>query len=202
MTFRPTWSLLPLASVVALAGCPSETVTPDAARAPDAFMALDAFTAEDAFASPDAVEFDAGTDAAAPSDAGRDAPFARPDALMVDGGLDCMYVPVDEVVVKCGTAYRFVNQFQSERRDCPTFHGFTLEGPRYATAAEAIASDASCDASCIYDFAMSVSRVYCGRRTGYETLTAVGCADLYRFTEGYYDSVESHDAMHPCPPMP
>lgn len=199
MTFSRTSSLLSLASALALVGCPSPSASPDAARVPDAFVALDAPISEpDAF-----VPGDAGTDAFTPSDAGRDAPLPMPDALVTDAGVDCMYVPIDEVVVKCDGRYRFVNHFQSDRgAACPPFYGFTLEGPHYATSEEAIASDATCETRCIYTFAMSVSRIYCGHRSGYETLTAPGCAEIFRFSEGYFDSVESHDAMHPCPPVP
>ena len=193
MTSRPTWSLVSLTSIAALAGCPSPTATPDAARASDAFVTVDVFTASDAFTpSPDAL---------ASIDAGPDT-FVAPDAGMPDAAAGCTYDGIDEVVVKCGGAYRFATLFRERGMACPDFYSFTPEGPRFASYAEVIASDATCDARCIYDFAISVSRVYCGRRTGYERLTATGCADIYRFSEGTFDSVESHDAMYPCPPVP
>ena len=47
--------------------------------------------------------------------------------------------------------------------------------------------------ACVYDFATSVSRVYCDRRAGYETLTATGCATLFRFPEGDYMHARSAD---------
>ena len=155
---------------------------------------------------------DAGVDAA-PGDAGD----AR-DAALIDAGefsdaatgtdastpaLDagaCDYVAVDEVVVRCDARYVFVSRFQSDAPGCAPFHGFGPAGPRFADAASAIASDPTCEPMCQWRFATSVSRIYCGRRSGYETLSAPdpACADLYRFAEGYFASVEEHDAAYPC----
>jgi hypothetical protein len=159
----------------------------------------------------DAAPPDAGSDAtlddagdvsdAAPNDAGDtlDAATDTDASTPRDAGA-CDYVAVDEVVVLCSTDYAFVSRFVSEVSGCAPFHGFTPSGPRFADTASAIASDASCDPTCQWRFATSVSRIYCGRRSGYETLTAPDptCADLYRFAEGYFASVEEHDAAYPC----
>lgn len=198
MTFRSSLLGLSALSLTAIAACSSATSTPDAARAPDAFTAtLDAFTE-----TPDAPSNDdAGSDAAIEVDASADA-FIRPAdaAPLGDVGFDCNYTAIDEVVVKCGDRYRFVNHFQSDPPDaCPGFYGFTTTGEQYATPQEVIASDPTCSASCVYRFHMSVTRLWCGHRSGYESLRAEGCSDIYRFPEGYYDSVEAHDAMVPCP---
>ena len=199
MTFRPSWFCLSALSLTAIAACSSPTSTPDAARAPDAFPATsDAFTeTRDAPSSTD----DASSDAALAVDAGGDA-FIRPAdaAPLSDVGFDCNYTAIDEVVVKCGDRYRFVNHFQSDPPGaCPSFHGFSPTGEQYATPAEVIASDPTCSARCIYTFHMSVTRLWCGHRSGYESLRAEGCSDIYRFPAGYFDSVEAHDAMVPCP---
>jgi len=160
----------------------------------------------------DAAPPDAGSDAtlddagdvsdAAPNDAG-DTLDAATDTDASTSPLDagaCDYVAVDEVVVRCDMRYVFVSRFQSDVPGCAPFYGFDPGGPRFADTASAIASDASCDPTCQWRFATSVSRIYCGRRSGYETLTAPdpACADLYRFAEGYFASVEEHDAAYPC----
>ena len=143
---------------------------------------------EDASADVDASDIDADT-----SDAGDQ------DAATEDGGPPgCDYVAVEDVVARCDGRYTFVTYFSSTVDGCEPFWGFSLEGPRFEDAASAIGSDPSCDAGCIYDFAMSFSRIYCGRRTGYERLTSEGCPDVYRFDTGWYASVEEHDAAHPC----
>jgi len=151
----------------------------------------------------DAGERDAGGSDAGGSDAGASDAGAvdasSGDAAMADAGLDCAYVAVDEVVVSCGGDYTFVNHFVSELgAACPAFYAFDVDGPRFDGFAPTIASDPTCSSACVYDFATSVSRIYCGRRAGYETLTATGCATLFRFPEGYYMSVEAYDASHPC----
>jgi len=193
MTFRPLLSVL---SIAFIAGCPSTRAT-DAARTPDAFSATpDAFVA-----MPDAlVEFDAFVATVDASDAGSDALRSgdtRDAGPPSDAG--CSYDPIDDVVVKCGDTYRFVTLFREREMTCPDFYGFTPTGPRFASFAAAIASEPTCDASCVYRFSIAVTRLWCGRRSGYDVLRAEGCAQIYRFPAGYYDSVESHDVMVPCP---
>lgn len=139
------------------------------------------------------------------SDAGRDSgasdsggPVDAAPAIDSDVAR-CDYVAVDEVIVQCDGRYTFVNHFTSTVPGCPPFYGFTPDGPHFDSFAAVIASDATCDATCEWHFATSVSRIYCGHRDGYEVLAAEGCADVYRFAEGYFASVEAHDAAHPCP---
>jgi hypothetical protein len=159
----------------------SDAGSVDAGEPPDAGAEIDADTA-DAGDARDAASMD---DAGASDDAGLDA---------------CGYVAVDDVVVRCDMRYVFVSRFQSDTPGCAPFHGFDPGGPRFADTASAIASDASCDPTCQWRFTTSVTRLYCGRRTGYEQLSAPdpSCGDLYRFAEGYFASVEEHDASYPC----
>jgi len=154
----------------------------------------------DAF-TPDADPTDGGGDDAALADAG-DVDLGPSDAGAEDGGgVSCDYVGVDEVIVVCSGDYTFVNHFISTlgAPSCPPFYGFAVGGPRFDGFASAIASNTDCDPTCQYHFATSVTRLYCGRRTGFETLAATGCPDVYRFAEGYYPSVEAHDLANPCP---
>ncbi|MCB9598844.1 MAG: hypothetical protein H6721_07730 [Sandaracinus sp.] len=157
----------------------------------DAGSTVDAGSTEDAGASEDAGLADAGL-----ADAGEDASVqdAGSDAD-VDG---CGYVAEDEVVVRCDGTFTFVNYFTSAVDGCAPFYAFTPDGPRFDDYASVIASTPACDAGCVYDFAVSVMRVYCGRRGGYEVLRADGCEDVYRFDDGWYESVEAYDASHPC----
>ncbi|MEZ4249280.1 MAG: hypothetical protein R3B99_13715 [Polyangiales bacterium] len=161
----------------------------DAGSTFDAGSTADAGSAEDAGSTDDAGLADAGEDATS-QDAGSDAD--------VDAGDGCDYVAVDEVVVRCDGTFTFVNHFTSTVDGCDDFYAFTPDGPRYEDYASVIASNPACDAGCQYRFSTSVSRIYCERRTGYEILRAEGCDDAYRFPEGYYASVEEHDAAHPC----
>jgi hypothetical protein len=162
---------------------------------------VDASSTDDA-STVDASTVDASTDADVADASGTDAETSDAgdrDAAAEDGGPPgCDYVAVEDVVARCDGRYTFVTYFSSTVDDCEPFWGFSLEGPRFEDAASAIGSDPSCDAGCIYDFAMSFSRIYCGRRTGYERLTSEGCPDVYRFDTGWYASVEEHDAAHPC----
>jgi hypothetical protein len=182
-------------SLVLLAGCSGATSSPDAGSAPDTSTGdldagVDAALVEDGGHADVGVRLDAGTDAAAPVDAapGVDADVAR-----------CDYVGVDEVIVQCDGLYTFVSHFTSEVAGCPEFYGFTPDGVHADSFDEAIASDATCNPDCQWRFRTAVDRLYCGHRTGYEVLEADGCDDVYRFPEGYYPSVEAHDAMNPCP---
>lgn len=192
-----------LASIV-VPGCTYPVAATDSGSAVDAATAVDA-NATDAFAGNDAFAgSDAGHDAAAPVDAAMvDAPVDPHDAAM--GGdaniAACTYTAVDEVIVLCGLDYVFVSHFTSGVHGCPAFYAFDPDGAHFTDTASAIASDATCDATCEWHFATSVSRIWCGHRSGFETLTATGagCADIYRFPEGYFPSVEAHDAAVPCP---
>ncbi|MCB9613691.1 MAG: hypothetical protein H6722_14705 [Sandaracinus sp.] len=170
----------------------ADAATADAATADggsDAGSTVDAGSTEDAGANEDAGLADAGEDAAV-QDGGSDAD--------VDGGDGCGYVAVDEVVVRCDGTFTFVNHFLSEVDGCDDFYAFTPDGPRFEDYASVIASNPACDAGCQYHFAVAVMRVYCGRRSGYEVLRADGCEDVYRFDDGWYESVEAYDATHPC----
>lgn len=204
-------SLLALLALT-LAGCPGGTT-----GGSDAGMTTDTGTSDGG--GSDAGASDAGLDAASTPDAGAD--DAGPDAASADAGtMDdafnphdaaapttdagvaaCGYVAVDEVVVRCGTDIVFVSHFTSDMAGCAPFYAFDPAGAHFADTASAIASDATCDATCEWHFATSVSRIYCGHRDGYEVLSATGagCADLYRFAEGYFLSVEAHDTAYPCP---
>ena len=185
-------------SVAALAvGCgDAPGGDPDAGSARDA-GATDAGQGVDASAAGDAGAGDAGTSDASTPDAS-----ASDSGPPVDAGPDCEYVAVDEVIVRCDGDFTFVSHFTSTVAGCdPSFYGFDPRDTHFASSAEAIASDPNCDAGCEWHFATSVSRIYCGHRDGYEVLRADGdgCPDVYRFAEGWYESVEAHDAAHPCP---
>lgn len=194
---RLSFSCLSLC-LVCLAACGGSTSTTDAGT--DAHLSTDA----GADASVDASAPDSGApDAAIAIDGGPGADGgSTPDGgASSDGGVACDYVGVDEVIVRCAGEYTFVSQFLSTVGPpaCPTFFGFDLDGARFESFEAAVASDPACDATCQYHFALSVSRIHCGHRDGYEVLRATDCPDVYRFAEGYYASVEEHDAAHPCP---
>ncbi len=186
-----------LLSLLLVPACGGGTSDPDAGRsdapvAPLDAPTLDAPIADDASPGIDApvTETDAGT-----TDAGTDAPVTEPDA----GG--CAYTALDEVIVECDDAPTFVSHIGvfPPSDDCPPYWVVGSRPTHYDTAEQAIAGEA-CDAGCQWHFAMSVTRLYCGRRTGYEVLRAeeAGCDDLYRFDDGYYPSVEAYDETHPC----
>jgi hypothetical protein len=111
----------------------------------------------------------------------------------------CGYVDVDDVVVMCDGKYVMLGYFNvvPGSSSCPPYWAFPGKSG-HPTKEDAIAA-AGCSAMCIYKFSTSVTRLYCGKKTGYEVLRATDCADLYRFAEGYYASVEAHDAANPCP---
>lgn len=129
-------------------------------------------------------------DAWVPSDVGNDADVAR-----------CNYNGVDEIIVLCTGEYTFLNHLTSDQPNCPEIYAFDPSIAQYASFEEALAATPSCDGSCQWHFSGEVTRLHCGHRDGYEILRATepGCADVYRFAEGYYASVEEHDAMVPCP---
>ncbi len=132
-------------------------------------------------------------DAWLPPDAGNDADVAR-----------CNYNGVDEIILLCGGEYTWLSHFTSDVADCPDIYAFDPELAQYASFEEALAATPSCDASCQYHFSSEVTRRCGNTRSGYEILraTGAGCADVYRFAEGYFHSVEEHDALYPCPPPP
>ena len=198
-------SCLLSAWLLSFAACSDRDDTPvDTGRDLGALDAAPPDAAHEDASLPDDAAID---DASSPIDAAREDAgdvrdaAAAPDAPTppIDAGA-CDYVAVDEVVVRCDMRYVFVSRFQSDVPGCAPFHGFDPSGPRFADAASAIASDARCDATCQWRFATAVSRIYCGRRSGFETLTAPdpACAELYRFAEGYFASVEEHAAAYPC----
>lgn len=151
-------------------------------------------SAPDASATPDA---DASTDASA-VDARSD---ASADAFVPPPG--CMYTNVNDVVVECSGSYRFVSEFNvvPASRECPPYWQVGTSAP--AATMEAAAANARCSTACVWNFSMSVSRIYCGVRSGYEVLSGTPnrCGQLYRFSEGYFASVAAHDAMFPCRDM-
>ena len=61
--------------------------------------------------------------------------------------------------------------------------------------------DQSCDATCTWVPSMSVSFLHCGQRNGYIVYRgAMGCRDLYEFSDGLYESFEQWQDANPCPP--
>jgi hypothetical protein len=157
-------------------------------------------------------EVDAGSDAGRASDAG--AVDGGSDAGMIatdDGGADagpfdagpfamCPYFSIEERVVECSGDFVFVGRFITEEGapPCPEFYGFSEDGAHYASFEQAIAANSACDDTCVYRFVNGVSRLYCGRRHGYETLEADGCPMLFRIDGEYYESIEEYDRTHPC----
>jgi hypothetical protein len=181
-------------SLLGIVGCSGSTATGDAAITNDANLV-------DAAVGDAAVGEDVGSDSGSRDAARLPDAFEAPDAPPRDdtNAAHCEYTAVDDVIVLCGTEYTFVSQFTSEMSSCPPFYSFDPDGTQYASVEDAVASNPSCDATCQWHFALGVDRLYCGHRTGYEVLRATGCDDVYRFPEGYYDSVEEHDAENPCP---
>lgn len=153
-------------------------------------------------AAPDA-RADAALDARADA-----APDARADAATdarVDSGVfvpppSCAYVNVNDLVVQCSGRPRLVNNFNVVPPDpmCPAYWQVGSSPP--ATTVEQAALNAGCTTACVWRFATSVTRIYCGVRSGYDILegTPPTCPRLYNFPEGYFASVEEHDAMFPC----
>lgn len=134
------------------------------------------------------------------ADAVADASDSAPVDADASETTSCDYVDLDDVLVKCSGKYALLGYFDVDpaSASCPPFWGFGGKTPHYATKDAAIAGQ-GCDATCVWTFATAVTRLYCGHKDGYETLKASGCPDVYRFAEGYYESVEAHDAAHPCP---
>ena len=193
--------LLPtlLLSVFPVMGC-SGTTDPDSGipdgGAGDAPSLFDAGAAIDA-SNDDAPSLDAPS---ATEDAANDASLTDAPTSFDAGG--CDYTALDEVIVECEGTPTFVSRIGvfPASDECPEFWVVGSRPTHYESAAEAIAAEA-CDAGCEWHFAISVTRLYCDRRTGYEVLRAdgKGCEDLYRFDDGYYPSVEAYDETHPCP---
>ncbi len=133
---------------------------------------------------------------------------ARADAALdarADSGVfvpppSCMYVNVNDLVVQCSGRPRLVNNFNVVPPDpmCPAYWQVGSSPP--ATTAQQAALNAGCTTACVWRFSMSVTRIYCGVRSGYDVLegTPATCPRLYNFPEGYFASVEEHDAMFPC----
>lgn len=111
----------------------------------------------------------------------------------------CMYIDLDVVYHKCGEDYRQLRKFEdvdlgAER--CPEY--YILGQQRFEDAASALAS-LSCELTCSYAPAMSVSFVHCERRNGYiEWRAAEGCEPIFEFAEGIYPSFDRWKMAHPC----
>ncbi|MFO0563971.1 MAG: hypothetical protein U0269_38455 [Polyangiales bacterium] len=177
----------------------------DAASIPDAASdaSANSDSARDASSIPDAARdasaiTDAARDASAITDAARDASadvFVPPPS--------CSYANVNDVVVDCAGTYRMVSQFNvvPPSSMCPPYWQVGMSAPAFTP--EQAATNAGCSTACIWNFSMSVSRIYCGVRSGYEVLSGTPnrCGQLYRFAEGYFPSVAAHDAMYPCRDM-
>jgi hypothetical protein len=121
------------------------------------------------------------------------------DAFVPDPA--CMYVNVDDRVVECGGRYRFNRRFDTVPASaaCPPYWRVGDSAP--ASTAEQAATNAGCSTACEFRFMTSVSRLYCGRRSGYDILvgTPARCGTIYSFPEGFFSSVDEHDRMFPCP---
>jgi hypothetical protein len=218
-------SALFTAALTALAiACSDDTSTTDAGATWDATVAVDATTprdtgtsAQDAAANPDAASPDAAplADAATPdtgvidTDAGEADAGTAGDAgsalcasdagtfMRTDGGVACSYLD-DPVIVSCAPRFEYARVWTdtSNPAACPpytTFRSNTYADPVEATCAQ------GCNPSCIYRASMSVSFLFCGRRSGYIVYRADNCADVYEFAEGLYPSVEAHAEANPCP---
>jgi hypothetical protein len=164
-------------------------------------------TAVDTSSTDTSVATDTGSAADSVADSIADASDSAGDTIeaSVDASAEttdamtCDYVDLDDVVVKCGGKYGLLGKFDVDPPSaaCPPYWGFGGKSPHYESKEAAIAGE-GCDATCVYTFATAVTRLYCGHKDGYETLKATGCPDLYRFAEGYYESVAAHDAANPC----
>jgi hypothetical protein len=141
---------------------------------------------------------DSARDASATADAARD---ASADAFVPPPS--CSYSNVDDVVVDCSGTYRMVSQFNvvPPSSMCPAYWQVGMSAPAFTP--EQAATNAGCSTACIWRFSMSVTRLYCNHRSGYEVLSGTPdrCGQLFRFAEGYFTSVEAHDAMYPCRDM-
>ncbi len=186
----------------------SDASAHDDGAAQDSGPALDAGS--------DASALDARTDGASSLDATRadavaDA-SARPDVAPADTGArdaaadvfvpppSCMYTNVNDLAVDCGGTIRLVNYFDVVPASsmCPGYWQLGSAAPAFT--AEQAAVNGGCSTACIWRFSMSVTRLYCGVRSGYEVLegTPNRCGQRFRFSEGYFNSVAEHDAMYPC----
>jgi hypothetical protein len=156
----------------------------------------------DSAATRDAATVDASVRDGASSDAANDG------AASDGGGADvfvpdpaCMYVNVDDRVVQCAGRYRFNRRFDTVPASaaCPPYWRVGDSPP--ASTAEQAAMNAGCSTECEFRFMTSVSRLYCGRRSGFDILvgTPARCGTIYSFPEGFFSSVDEHDMMFPCP---
>lgn len=119
-----------------------------------------------------------------------------------DSGPDaaCDYLDLDIVIVRCGGELRYVRTFRdlADTPGCPPYvrvQGSDVEYPD----TDAAFSREDCDPSCVWRAGTSVSWLRCGRRSGYIVYRADGCDDLYEMPEGLFQSLQEHDAAHPCP---
>jgi hypothetical protein len=182
-----------LLSTSLASGC-SGTTEADAGRdAPvlDAPVAIDGGS--------DAPSTDAPTaDVSAIDDAGSDA--GGDDAGPGFDGGACEYTALDEVIVLCDGEHTFVSRIGvfPTTDECPEYYVVGGRPTHYESTEQAIDGE-DCDDSCEWHFSSAVTRLYCGRRSGYEVLRAEGCPDVYRIDGAYYPTVEAYDETHPCP---
>lgn len=167
------------------------TSAADGSAASDSSVVTDSASA-DASSSADSSAADAASADSSASDASSAA-----DAADASG---CNYTAVDEVLVDCSGTYRFTSYFIADpaSASCPPYWQVGSAAP--ASTYQQAAMNGGCTTTCTWRFATSVSRLYCGVRSGYESLTGTpeSCPTLYRFSEGFFTSVEAHDEMFPC----
>lgn len=181
-------------SCALLVGCSSSDETASVADSQPVDSAITSDTGVDSGSVADSASVDSMADAMETS--------ADTMETSIDAVADapaCDYVDVDDVLVKCSGKYGLLGKFAVDPASsaCPPYWSFGGTTAHYETKEAAIAGQA-CDAACVWTFATSVTRLHCGHKDGYETLKATGCPDVYRFAEGYYESVEAHDAANPC----
>jgi hypothetical protein len=114
----------------------------------------------------------------------------------------CSFLDLDIAIVQCGDGYGYVRRWSDfERGDeaCVPYWTITGNDSEFPTLEEAV-NAAGCAAECQYRASVSVSLIYCGRRTGYiEYASPVeSCGSLFEFPAGLYTSVEAHNAANPC----
>lgn len=122
---------------------------------------------------------------------------AAPDA-------SCAYSEIDTRIASCGDGYVYLGLFRDIGEtggDCPDYWQARTDDGQHATP-EAAASAAACDATCVWQAAMSVSWLRCGVRSGYIRFDSATCDSLYEMPEGLFTSLEAHDQAHPCPSRP
>ena len=161
---------------------------------------------------PDAIETDIiepDPDATAFPDAADDVSDTSTEDAIADTGADttdpaCEFIDLDIRILICGDGYTYMRDWSDPLNlsgACVPY--FTLDGDetQYATEDEAL-NASGCATDCQYMPAISVSWLYCGRRSGYIIFSAASeeCGDLYEMPEGIYRSIEEYEAANPCEP--